>query len=379
MSKPSRGAKNFCALPFDHVTIRTNGAFDICCTHKTPPDALININSADHHRWIESEYVTEVRRSFESDQRHPGCRDCWEREDAGFDSLRVRTQREYAIYPRKATRPIKNIELQLGNLCNLQCLMCNEHDSSAILAENIRLGINQIQQSDMTWNDVAYENLERLMLEKPYVLNIRGGEPLYNKKLLKLVTEIPDSHARDMVLQIVTNATNWDERWRQALARFALIRFVFSLDATDKLFEYIRYPASWTQVTKNIESIMTLANVKCMVNCVGQNLNISDLEPLIDWCESRSLYLQIHIIDKPDHLQIQNLPAAQKSLAISNLQKLAQRQLPPHLEKFITSATDKLATTDHDPLAWSAFVKKISMRDDIRGNSFRNFIKEEPC
>lgn len=369
--------KNFCALPFDHVMIKPNGDLDICCTHQTPADKKININENDHDDWLVSDYVHQVRQSFISDQRHPNCSLCWQREDQGFDSLRTRSIKEFAILPDHPGREIKNVEINLGNLCNLRCLMCNENNSSAILSENVRLGINKITQTDMTWNDTGYRNLEKLIAERPYVVNIRGGEPFYNKRLLQIVTDIPVTQARDMVLHITTNATVWDSQWEKALAKFRLVRFMFSLDAVGELYEYIRYPASWSLVEANVRSIMSLRNAKCMVHCVGQNLNISHIHALIEWCDQHDLYLEIEQLLFPPYMQMINLPDCQKKLAISHLDYLKNQCLPNHLAKFVESTYDLLQTTSFQFSLWESFKENISMRDKLRGNSFTTWIKED--
>lgn len=370
---------NFCALPFNHVMVRPNGNLDICCTHQTPVDKRININTHNYTHWLDSDYVQDVRKSFLSDNRHPNCARCWKREDQGFDSLRTRSHKEYTMLPDRADRMIKNIEINLGNLCNLRCLMCNENNSSAILSENLKLGINKITQADMTWNDLGYSNLQKILEQRPYVVNIRGGEPLYNKKLLEIVTDIPAAQARDMVLHITTNATVWNSQWQDALEKFRLVRFMFSVDAVGELYEYIRYPASWSLVESNIKSIMSLPNTKCLVHCVGQNLNISSILPLIEWCDTNSIYLEIEQLTFPDYLQMTNLPVPQKKAALQHLNCVSHHQLAPHLEKFINSTLILLEKTQFDVFLWKAFVANISLRDHLRGNSFRSFIMEEQC
>jgi MoaA/NifB/PqqE/SkfB family radical SAM enzyme len=375
----SNKLKNFCAFPFGHVMVKPNGDFDICCTHKTPSERKININQQDHKHWIESDYVQNVRKSFLDDERHPNCVLCWQREDQGFDSLRTRGNKEFTVLPDRVDRPIKNVEINLGNLCNLKCLMCNENNSSAILSENIRLGINKITQDNMSWHDTGYVHLQKLLQQKPFVVNIRGGEPLYNKKLLEIVENIPINQARDMVLHITTNATVWNHQWRAALEKFRLVRFMFSVDAVGELYEYIRYPATWTSVEKNIKSIMTLPNVKCLVHCVGQNLNVSEIASLIEWCEQHEIYLEIELLTFPDHLQMINLPPLQKEIALHNLNELKHKSLPDHLSKFICSAHDLIQKTEFEFDRWQTFVNMLTMRDHIRGNTFRKFIKEEQC
>jgi molybdenum cofactor biosynthesis enzyme MoaA len=257
--------------------------------------------------------------------------------------------------------------------------MCNENNSSAILSENIRLGINKITQDNMSWHDTGYVHLQKLLQQKPFVVNIRGGEPLYNKKLLEIVENIPINQARDMVLHITTNATVWNHQWRAALEKFRLVRFMFSVDAVGELYEYIRYPATWTSVEKNIRSIMTLPNVKCLVHCTGQNLNISEIASLIEWCEQHEIYLEIELLTFPDHLQMINLPPFQKEIALHNLNELKQKTLGDHLSEFICSAHDLIQKTEFESDRWQTFVNMLTMRDHIRGNTFRKFIKEEQC
>ena len=93
------------------------------------------------------------------------------------------------------------VEIQLGNLCNLTCLMCNENSSSAILSENIKLGINKVKQKNFTWNDISFDYLYEILLSGPKIVNIRGGEPLYNKKLLKLIEDLPEEICSTTIFQ----------------------------------------------------------------------------------------------------------------------------------------------------------------------------------
>jgi hypothetical protein len=83
--------KNFCALPFHHLMIENNGEYRVCCMHKTSANHVLDINQSSADKWITSAYLNEVRETFLKDERHPGCQQCWQREDSGFSSLRQRT------------------------------------------------------------------------------------------------------------------------------------------------------------------------------------------------------------------------------------------------------------------------------------------------
>ncbi len=378
--------KNFCALPFHHLMIRSDGTCQICCQHQTAPAHAVNINRTDVDTWLSGPYVQEVRGMFLADQRPPGCAACWTQEDIGAASMRTRSAREYEILGVDTAHPrVENLEIDLGNLCNLKCLMCSEKNSSALLAENRKLGINKIEQQDMDWTDLGYKQVQKLIQQRPKVLNIRGGEPLYNRRLLDLVEEIPDEQARTMVLHITTNATVWNQRWHTALRRFRIIRMMFSVDAVGDLYEYMRFPAVWTEVEKNITDICQLPNVRPLVHAVVQNLNISRLDRLIDWCHDRSLYLEFEHLSRDmstgqsitEHLQIQNLPPAQKTLAVDSLTHLANRShLPEHLSLFVRGCLQILDRSVADPHAWQRFRDQIQPRDRLRDRSYQRFIEE---
>lgn len=335
----------------------------------------MNINHQAAVQWRNSEYVQQVRQSFLDDQRHPGCKRCWDLEDQGFTSLRQRTAQEYEILKVDvAQSQLTNLEVDMTNLCNLKCLMCNEHGSSAILAENQQLGINKISQDQMKWSDQAFENLQDLLLMNPKVVNIRGGEPLYIKPLLDIVERFPEDRAQSMILHITTNATLWNERWKLALSKFKLVRFMFSVDATDSLYEYMRYPSKWDLVQHNIQQIMALPNARCLVHAVLQNLNVSLIGNLVQWCQQRSLWLNLDILDHPDYMKLTNLTDQQRRLAMDHLNYLIGLQPSPHLQKTFMQSLKLLEQSKFDSDQWNQFVTNISQRDRLRGNTFQNFL-----
>lgn len=371
--------KNFCALPFHHVAVHTNGAYNICCQHTVPHEHTLNIKTSDPDTWTKSQYVQEVQQYFLQDKRHPGCESCWGHDDHDMTSLRQRVMKEYTILGIDTQNPsIKYAEINLGNLCNLKCLMCNENESSAILAENVRLGINVSNQQDLKWNQSALDNARKIIKSKPRVLNIRGGEPFYNKDLLTLVHEIPDQQARQMMLHITTNATEWNNDWQQALSRFRLVRMMFSVDATHDLYEYIRFPGSWQVTSTNIQEIMKCPNVHGMIHCVVQNLNIARLQSLIDWSIQCNIHLELDLIWKPAYLKISNLLPVAKQQAIEAVQNLLSKPYPSHIIDFLAKCNTILVESQQQDHAdsWQEFKKQIIPRDQLRGNSYTDFLTD---
>ena len=368
-------SKNFCALPFHHVVVRTNGNFNVCCNHKM--NNQMNINTTTVEEWRNSDYINQVQQSFLQNQRHPGCASCWHTEDQGFTSLRQRMAKEFEILKIDVEqKSLTNVEIDLTNLCNLKCLMCSESESSAVLAENIRLGINRHSQKDFQWSEQALENLQELLACRPKVVNIRGGEPFYVKQLLKIIESIPENVARSMVLHITTNATVWTEHWQQALSKFKLVRFMFSVDAVGDLYEYMRFPGNWTMTSSNIDHILKLPNVKGLVHCVIQNLNVGGIGHLIDWCQQRSLWLDIALLNTPDYLYLTNLPKSYRDSAIKHLEHILEKYPQESFTAMIKNSLQMIKISEFDSETWQAFKTNIAMRDSLRGNSFERFFPD---
>jgi sulfatase maturation enzyme AslB (radical SAM superfamily) len=373
---------NFCPLPFGHTVISTKGNFGICCQHYPPSEQLININQHDYKVWSESSYVKEVQDSFSQGTKHPGCNHCWNQENIGDQSLRQQVFNEYKILKVTEPTPVESlatIEIQLGNLCNLKCLMCYETDSSAILQENQQLGINQSEQQDYHWSDTAFTNLNSLLSTRPKIINIRGGEPFYNKNLLKLITDLSDRGiCFNTMLHITTNATVINSQWLGVLEKFKLVRLMVSVDATDELYEYIRFPAKWNTVAKNIKTLQEYKNFNVILNAVVQNLNIGKIGSLINWAKEQNLHLHLSSLIGQKHLAITNLPPALKQQAISHLKDILHNDCPENLIPLIKTWHQQLTlalTTEFDEDAWTEFQINIGMRDQIRKNSHRNFLK----
>lgn len=363
-------------MPFGHTSIATNGDFSVCCIHETPQEYTVNINENKFDQWNTSEYLSQVRKSFRLNQQHPGCSVCWQKESLGQVSLRTRNQKEYQILgvTDQTEFPV-DLEIRLGNLCNLKCIMCNETESSGILAENIQLGINQHQQKDFQWNETAFEHLQEIIASRPKIISIRGGEPFYNKSLLDIIENLPSDTFSQTMLHVSTNATVWNDRWQSALEKFKLVRLMFSVDAVEELYEYIRFQGHWKETDNNISLMMSGKNVKSLVHCVVQNLNIQYLGPMIKWAKQKGLYLQLEPLNHPSWLAMSNLPDTLKQKAIDHLDEVLTWDLAQHERDFVTVSRTHLVNSTYNHELWQTFQTQIGMRDRLRNNSYTRFLQ----
>jgi molybdenum cofactor biosynthesis enzyme MoaA len=369
----------YCAMPFNHVNVNSLGDYQICCKHPVPEENRKNIKFTSPEDWQNNQYLNEVRNSFEQGLEHPGCSKCWQHENLNVPSLRQEQAQEYQILGAKQfQQKLLNIEIAVGNLCNLSCIMCDETSSSAILSENRRLNIARLDQQDFAWSDIAFDHVEQLLAKSPPVVNLRGGEPMYNKKILHMVNKFSSKDLNRTMLHITTNATHWSDEWQTALAKFRLVRIMLSVDAVDELFEYIRYPAQFSQVEDNVKKIISNKNIKPVIHAIVQNLNIASIGKLITWARETNIHIMLELLTYPAHLQITNLPDHLKIRAIDHLVQTLETEPAVHIRDSLSAYKKILEdslTQPFDLVKWESFVNQVSMRDNLRGNTHKDFLK----
>lgn len=376
-------SKYFCPLPFRHVHLKSNGDFNVCCRHIVPEDKKMNVINHRYNDWVESEYHLEVRNTFLQGKRHPGCHDCWQAEDNGFQSFRKKASLDYQIVDSKKDynlfKPLI-IEIVVTNKCNLRCFMCSENNSSSILNENIKLGVNKKSHKDYIWTKSSFDSLKDLLEQQPKIINILGGEPFLITELYDILNGMNSNQASKIALHITTNATTFSKKWKQLLEKFRFVRVMFSVDATNDLYNYMRYPGIFTDVEKNITEIISLPNTKPLINCVIQNLNILYLKDIILFAKKLNIWLNLSILSTPNYLQFFNLPDHLKSAALENVQdaiKLVKNDNDPsvfrHKEQ-LESIVAKLQTEKFDNHMWNQFISFVEPRDKNRKTNHKQFL-----
>jgi len=184
------------------------------------------------------------------------CRRCLAEERAGFKSKRQRAENLWkgtkAEDVHADVSDLIQMEVVLGNLCNLKCMMCHPRDSSA-------------------WNqDAETAGYEKSALEKldpnaliPYCKSLRrvdllGGETFLIKEL-EGVLEILVRYGQPekMLLTFTTNATVFPSlKIRKLIEKFGRVELSCSVDAVGRRNEYIRFPSKWIRMERNLSRFL---------------------------------------------------------------------------------------------------------------------------
>ena len=157
-------------------------------------------------------------------------------------------------------------------------------------------------------------------------VNINGGEPLINPHALAFVDRLIESgHAENIQLTFNTNATKVSPRVLRRFEPFREVLLLISIDATGTLNDYIRYPARWPRLERNIDTLRSHGKIDIQITPTIQLYNLVGIVDLLRWCDGRELDWTIH-----NYLESPRCLSA--DIAPPELRQLARQQLLEYLD-----------------------------------------------
>ena len=369
--KDWKDSKTFCILPWIHLSTRPNGHMRVCCTAnassvgatndkkhggevgilKNEDGKPANFNHTDLlHAWNNS-YMKEVRKLMLNDEIPPSCAKCFKEECAGhkskrqwetaywkkrldFDEIVSKTASDGSIEPK-----IYYIDLRMGTKCNLKCVMCSPHDSSmwvedwnklypeienpALKETMIWSNKGKVDGASYNWHQNNPGFWSQLYEQIPHIrqLYFAGGEALIIKEHYDLLEKCVEmGHASKIQLRYNSNGIEIPDRLLELWDKFESVRFHFSIDSIEEMNHYIRYPANWQTIEKNLERLdETPANIEVTIACAVQMLNMYYIPDFIKWKIEKNYkkinpwplgagLINYHFVYHPPHLNVKVFP-----------------------------------------------------------------------
>jgi len=291
----------FCALPFVQYSTYNGGRYRLCCMAKEPEK--LGIDGTWNH-----DYIKDVRERMSNGEWLPECSEClhlernnivssrqWENEV--WEDVIDEVVADASVNDWEVEQPLQ-FDFRLGNLCNLQCQMCNKEASHLVSVERALMVESGLGTDHPDWQGMIADKKQALlqpgidwtsfeeMMGKARKIKLIGGEPTVARDMFRLLDIAVDSgHASHIELSFYTNITNMQDRWLEQLGKFEKVIVNCSLEGMFEMNDYLRPPSKWASVWKNFDKLVKFSNtkagkrIKVRVTTVNQMTNALHIVP----------------------------------------------------------------------------------------------------
>lgn len=226
-----------------------------CCFADRSPLNQLNIKDSNKifDTYNDSIKIKQLRENNLSGRIDSGCTDCVRVESTVGSG--GRTEAMSRVRPGQSLTLGSHVDLNLGNLCNLSCAICDPHSSTnwVPLWEKI---------NDVSWTDSPlYRSRERPVINDPAwfanitTLQLQGGEVFLQSGYTDFFYNLSQHrNLKEISVIVFTNGTVipnsklWD-----LLKQCGNVNLFFSIDDMGERFEYQRRGAKWASVLENLQ------------------------------------------------------------------------------------------------------------------------------
>lgn len=219
----------------------------------------------------------------------PACYNCQALELAHQPSMRTGMNDGLKMSEKTDLSGPARIDLMFDISCNLACRSCGPELSTFWQKHLKNNGLWTKPVFSANNKDRVIKALSSLDLSNLRQLVFCGGETLLGKEYWEVTRWLADNvpNAKEqLTICFQTNGTqSIPQKYFDLIDRFYLVKLHISLDGAQERFEYIRWPASWNQVTDNILNLKdTLpSNVMFVVEETISIMNLYYQEELDKW------------------------------------------------------------------------------------------------
>jgi sulfatase maturation enzyme AslB (radical SAM superfamily) len=203
--------------------------------------------------WNALEFLP-LRQLNDQNKWDPGCWTCQGNENAGLTSFRTGMIEQFG--ERKNLSGPQRIDIMFDIGCNLACRTCGPHSST--------FWQKHLKESNISFDgplvaprvNEMIEILKTLDLSNLESVVFCGGETLLGQgywQVADAIANLVHDSVNQITLSFQTNGTQpIHKKNYKIIERFRLLKLNISLDGVGGKFNYLRWPAEWEQVVKNI-------------------------------------------------------------------------------------------------------------------------------
>lgn len=375
----------FCILPWIHLSTRTDGTMQLCCTansgstkdkpkigcNRKQDGSLVNLKEDNWTEYWNTEYMKNIRSEMLKGNKPIECSKCYNEEEVGYNSKRSWENEkwmkkiDYDTVVWDTTNEghtpidIHYADLKLGNKCNLACSTCNPDDSSlwikdwnkldkSDMTDTLRNMLGDFKKGNFNWynNKITWEELYKQdNLRTVYML---GGEPTIIHEFKSFIDK-----AKNINLRFNTNGQVIDDELFNIYKKLDSVEIALSIDGIEKRHEWLRYPSNLDTTIQNLKSYNQLTktnnNIKTNIDTTVSIFNVLHIPELIKWkmnnidlkdinqYPTHGGMIGIHFLYNPKFLSIKCLPENYKELVSEKYEELYEwlKTNHPYYDKII--------------------------------------------
>jgi MoaA/NifB/PqqE/SkfB family radical SAM enzyme len=376
---------SYCVNAFHALTVNTNGRVKTCCMAE---DSVPNKTVEDHSiiELFNHKHFKKIRDDLNRGIKNNNCKKCWEEEDAGRKSKRLR---DNEILKFNSNDGLKILDLNLGNSCNIKCRTCGPWNSNqwiqesydtttqfktfAVYKEQFKKYRNSFEDHSLFWKsmDDALPNITQI--------DFYGGEPFLIKNQWNIVKQaVQNDYAKNIKIHYNTNGTIWDDEQIELLSNFRIADIAISIDGIDNRFEYMRHMAKWSIVNANIHKAAEWAkknsNVVLTLCYTISPLNVWYIPEILKYSKEMGISVYLNLVHFPFYYNIQNIPEDIKPLIKKHILDycLQHDEYNYWIDGIITFMEQKTC----DIKIWNEFCKQTKIHDEYRNESYKDTFPE---
>lgn len=393
-----------CLAPWHCLTIKWGG--------NVVPDIIYkgkmgNINKQTLPEILEGEASLQLREAHRSRTIPDTCANCAKKEKSGrsrrmffWDKIDYDVRMEAANLETETKPDIRYLDFTVSNKCNIACIHCNPFVSTGWTKDGKKLNREAPEywkETPVGFHGAEVNFMDNLFVDPDYFRNLqwvalRGGEPLYDERALEILQWFVDAGlSKNIMLDISTNATVFNEEFRNLFAQFKRVELLVSIEGTDELYSIIRggKKYTWQDLNANVEKFYEIENLDMVFAVTVMLTNIFNLDSVWEWFDkyhnNRASIAMTNVVVDPAYLNIANLPDNLKQIALEKISNIPSETLWPsgsyHDEtgEYQTGIDDirkGLMNSKQDPKQWEYFLKYTADLDRMRETDTLKHIPE---
>ena len=368
---------------------------------------LGNINNKTLKQILEGEAAQDLRRSHRDRVIPDVCQNCAKKEKNGrsrrmffWDKIDYDVRLQAKNLDVDSTPDIRYLDFTVSNKCNIACIHCNPFVSTGWTKDGKALNKEKPEywtETPVGFHGAEVSFMDNLFANPEYFRNLqwvalRGGEPLYDERCIEILQWFVDAGlSHNIMLDISTNATVFNDEFRILFAQFKHVELLVSIEATDELYSIVRggKKYTWEDLNKNVEKFYEIENLEMVFAVTVMSTNVFNLPSVWEWFNkyhaTRASIAMSNVVVNPSYLNIANMPQELKDLALEKLAHIPSEAYWPegsyHAEEFeyqtgIDDIRKGLLGTERSEKDWQHFLQYTADLDRLRNTDTLKYIPE---